>query len=116
MPLSIYAEDISMMFNLSRNKETRLKEYVINLIKGKLFFDEFWALQNISFSLEQGDSLGLIGVNGSGKSTLLKVIAGILTPTKGIIRTHGSIAPLIEISGGFDRSLSAKENIFLAIY
>ena len=114
MPLSIYAEDISMMFNLSRNKETRLKEYVINLIKGKLFFDEFWALQNISFSLEQGDSLGLIGVNGSGKSTLLKVIAGILTPTKGIIRTHGSIAPLIEISGGFDRSLSAKENIFLA--
>lgn len=110
---SIRVDDVSMMFNLSRNKEERLKEYVINMVKGKLFFDEFWALKNISFEIEHGDSLGIIGVNGSGKSTLLKLISGIMRPTKGFIKVYGSIAPLLEMGGGFDTSLSAKENIFL---
>ena len=110
---SVKVENVSMMFNLSKNKEERLKEYVINLIKGKLFFDEFWALKNISFEVEKGGSLGLIGVNGSGKSTLLKLISGIMRPTRGSIKTVGTIAPLSELGGGFDASLSAKENIFL---
>ncbi len=111
--IAIKAEDVSMMFNLSREREERLKEYIINLVKGKLFFDEFWALQDVSFEVEKGDSLGLIGVNGSGKTTLLKLVAGIMKPTKGRIYTDGSIAPLFAMSSGFDSSLSARENIFL---
>ena len=111
--IAIKAEDVSMMFNLSREREERLKEYIINLVKGKLFFDEFWALQVVSFEVEKGDSLGLIGVNGSGKTTLLKLVAGIMKPTKGRIYTDGSIAPLFAMSSGFDSSLSARENIFL---
>lgn len=110
---AIKAENVSMMFNLSREREERLKEYVINLLKKKLFFDEFWALQDISFEVKKGDSLGLVGTNGSGKTTLLKLIAGIMRPTKGKIVTEGSIAPLFAMNSGFDPSLSAKENIFL---
>lgn len=110
---AIRAENVSMMFNLSREREERLKEYVINLLKRKLFFDEFWALTDISFEVKKGDSLGLVGTNGSGKTTLLKLIAGIMKPTKGKVVTEGSIAPLFAMSSGFDKSLSAKENIFL---
>lgn len=105
--------NVSMMYNLSRKKEQRLKEYFINMIKGELFFDEFWALTDISFDVKRGESLGIIGVNGSGKSTLLKLIAGLMKPTKGTVFTKGSIAPLIELGGGFDRDMTAKENIYL---
>ena len=90
-----------------------IKEYFINLIKGKIHFDEFWALRNISFQVKKGESLALIGRNGSGKSTILKTIAGIIRPARGTVRVSGNIAPLIEMTGGFDRSLSARENIYL---
>lgn len=110
---AIKVENVSMMFNLSRQREERLKEIVINLIKKKLFFDEFWALKDISFEVKKGSSLGLVGTNGSGKTTLLKLIAGIMKPTKGTIVTEGSIAPLFAMGTGFDSSLSARENIFL---
>ncbi|MEG0691594.1 MAG: ATP-binding cassette domain-containing protein, partial [Oscillospiraceae bacterium] len=107
----VSVDQVSMMYNLSRKKEQRLKEYVINFIKGELFFDEFWALTDVSFQVDKGQSLGIVGVNGSGKSTLLKLIAGIMKPSKGTIDTVGSIAPLIELGGGFDRDMTAKENI-----
>lgn len=110
---SVKVDNVYMMFNLSKNKETRLKEYVINMIKGNLFFDEFWALENISFELKRGESMGLIGVNGSGKSTLLRLVAGIMEPTHGTVYTKGSIAPLIALGGGFEENLSARENIYL---
>lgn len=113
MSTVVRAENVSMKFNLSKNKETRLKEYAINLLKGKLQFEEFWALRDISFELEKGDSLGFIGVNGSGKSTLLRIIAGIVPPTEGTVMTKGSIAPLIAMGAGFDQTLSARENIYL---
>jgi len=106
-------QDVSVMFNLSKNREDGVKEYFINLIKGKIHFDEFWALRNISFQVKRGESLALIGRNGSGKSTMLKTIAGIIRPARGSVTVKGSIAPLIEITGGFDRSLSARENIYL---
>ena len=67
----------------------------------------------MSFELEKGDSIGIIGLNGSGKSTLLKIVSGILKPTKGKVETVGSIAPLIELGAGFDANLSARENIYL---
>lgn len=109
----VSVQDVSMMFRLSRNREYRMKEYVLNLVRGRLEYEEFWALRNVSFTLSRGESIGLVGVNGSGKSTLLKLIAGIMNPTSGRIITRGTIAPLIEINGGFDRTLSARENIYL---
>ncbi len=109
----IKAENVSMMFNMSQEKVDNIKEYVIKMVKHELMFREFWALKNISFALEKGDSLGIVGLNGSGKSTLLKLIAGVLKPTEGRITTIGSIAPLIELGAGFDDDLSAEENILL---
>ena len=106
--------DVSVMFNLSKNREDGVKEYFINMVKGKIAFDEFWALRNINLQVKRGESVALIGRNGSGKSTLLKTIAGIIRPTRGKVTIKGRIAPLIEISGGFDRSLSARENIILS--
>lgn len=110
---SVKVDNVYMMFNLSKNKETRLKEYVINMIKGELFFDEFWALENVSFELKKGESMGFVGINGSGKSTLLRLIAGIMEPTHGTVYTKGSIAPLIALGGGFEPNMSARENIYL---
>lgn len=106
-------KDVSMLFNLSQEKVDNIKEYFIRFVKGKLSYQEFWALKNISFNIERGDSLGIVGLNGSGKSTLLKIIAGVLKPTKGSVTVYGTVAPLIELGAGFDFDLTAKENIFL---
>ena len=113
MAAMIELDNVSMMFNLSTERVDNIKEYVIRLLKKELFFKEFWALRNISFKIEKGDSLGVVGLNGSGKSTLLKVVAGILKPTTGKVIVRGSVAPLIELGAGFDADLSARENIFL---
>lgn len=109
----VKAENVSMMFNMSQEKVDNIKEYIIKMMKHELMFHEFWALKNVSFQLEKGDSLGIVGLNGSGKSTLLKLIAGVLKPTEGKVTTMGSIAPLIELGAGFDDDLSAEENILL---
>lgn len=86
---------------------------MIKLVKRQLMFEEFWALQNISFEIKKGEAVGIVGLNGSGKSTLLKTIAKVLKPTKGEVEVVGTIAPLIELGAGFDSNLSARENIFL---
>lgn len=109
----ISVNDVAMQFNLSREKVDSLKEYMIRGIKGQLHFDEFWALKGVSFDVERGDAVGLIGMNGSGKSTMLKVIAGVLKPTKGSVVVAGSVAPLIELGAGFDFDLTGRENIYL---
>jgi len=109
----VEVDNVSMMFNLHSERIDNIKEYIIRLLKKELFFKEFWALRNISFQIDKGDSLGIIGLNGSGKSTLLKVVAGILKPTLGEVVSHGNVAPLIELGAGFDADLSARENIFL---
>lgn len=106
-------KDVSMRFNLSREKIDSLKEYFIHATKGKIHYDEFWALHDINFTLHRGDALGLVGLNGSGKSTLLKIIAGVLKPTTGYAHVFGTVAPLIELGAGFDMDLTARENIFL---
>ncbi len=92
---SVKVDNVYMMFNLSKNKQTSLKEYVIDMVKGNLFFDEFWALENVSFELKRGESMGLVGVNGSGKSTLLRLIAGIMEPTYGTIYTQKVLLHLL---------------------
>ena len=109
----IKVENVSMRFNLAKEKVDSLKEYIIKALKGKLQFDEFWALNDVSFTVNKGDSVGLIGLNGSGKSTMLKVIARVLKPTKGSVSVNGMVAPLIELGAGFDLDLTGKENIYL---
>jgi len=114
MPSNIIeVNDVSMLFNLSKEKVDNIKEYVVRLMKGQLKFEEFWALKNVTLSIERGESLGIVGLNGSGKSTLLKVIAGVMKPTKGSVSVYGTVAPLIELGAGFDFDLTARENIFL---
>lgn len=113
MSVMIDVKDVSMLFNLSKERVDNIKEYLIRVAKRQLQFDEFWALKDVSFQIEKGDSLGVIGLNGSGKSTLLKVVSGILKPTSGTVVTNGNVAPLIELGAGFDADLSARENIFL---
>ncbi len=109
----IEIQDVSVRFNLEQEKTDTIKEYVLKMIQRKLKFNEFYALKNVSFSVKKGEAVALIGVNGSGKSTMLKVIAGVLQPTAGKARVHGSIAPLIELGAGFDMDLTARENIYL---
>lgn len=109
----IEVANVSIKFNLSSEKFDSFKEYIIKSIKKQVSYDEFWALQDVSFNVCRGDSLGLIGLNGSGKSTMLKTIAGVLKPTKGSVKVMGTVAPLIELGAGFDMDLTAKENVFL---
>nr|WP_296030643.1 ABC transporter ATP-binding protein [uncultured Dorea sp.] len=109
----IKVEHVSMRFSLVSEKVTSFKEYVIKTAKKQLSYGEFWALKDVSFSINKGDALGLIGLNGSGKSTMLKVIAGVLKPTKGSVQIGGSVAPLIELGAGFDYDLTAEENVYL---
>lgn len=114
MQKTIVADNVSMCFNLAPERVDSLKDLLIKKIKFQsCSFDEFWALNNISFSVDKGESCALIGANGSGKSTMLKIISGILTPTKGSVEVNGSIAPLIELGAGFDYELTGRENIFL---
>lgn len=109
----ITVEHVSMKFKLSSEKFDNIKEYFIKTIKKQVSYDEFWALKDISFEVEKGDSVALIGLNGSGKSTMLKTIAGVLKPTEGKVVVKGSTAPLIELGAGFDMDLTARENVFL---
>ena len=111
--IAIKVENVSMMFNLSPDKVDNLKEYVIKLLKRQLFFQEFWALKDISFTVKKGEKLGIMGLNGAGKSTLLKLISGVMKPTIGNITVNGGVVPLLELGGGFDSNYTGRENIFL---
>ncbi|HBI72911.1 MAG TPA: teichoic acid ABC transporter ATP-binding protein [Lachnospiraceae bacterium] len=106
-------ENVSMKFNLMEKKVDNLKEYVIKAIKRELRYQEFWALRDISFSLNKGDRLGILGLNGAGKSTLLKIIAGVLKATEGEITIKGKVVPLLELGAGFDLQYTGAENIYL---
>ena len=106
-------DHVSMVFNMASEKLTNLKEYFIAIMKRRLFFEGFSALDDIDFEVKKGDVFGILGTNGSGKSTLLKIVAGVLAPTSGKSTVKGNIAPLIELGAGFDVELSAQENIYL---
>lgn len=94
-------------------KDIGLKEYVMRRLTKNYQVHEFWADRNVTFSLEKGELLGIIGRNGAGKSTLLKVVSGIMEPTKGKVERFGSVAALLELASGFDRELTVKENAYL---
>ena len=109
----IKADGVSIRFLTGDFKNIGLKEYVIRRIKGNYKVIEFWADKDITFSLEKGDMLGIIGTNGSGKSTLLKAVSGIMIPTEGHMEINGSVAALLELASGFDGELTVKENTYL---
>lgn len=109
----IDVKDVSMRFRMEREKTDTLKEYFLKMVKKTLRYTEFPALKGVTFSIDPGESVALIGANGSGKSTMLKIIAGVMEPTDGKVRVNGTIAPLIELGAGFDMDLTARENIFL---
>lgn len=111
--IALKANDISICYIVGDFKEIGLKEYIMRRIKGDYHVTEFWADRHISFELEKGDMLGIIGTNGAGKSTLLKAVSGIMVPTEGHMEINGSIAALLELGSGFDGDLTVKENTYL---
>ncbi len=111
--IAVDASHVTIRFNLSSQKVDNLKEYLVKLLKKQLHFQEFLAVQDVSFQVRKGEAWGLLGANGSGKSTMLKAISGIIRPYSGNITVNGSIAPLIELGAGFDPEMTARENIFL---
>ena len=112
MPI-LEVHNVSIRYMTGDFKDIGLKEYVMRKLKGNYHINEFWADRNVSFSLEEGDMLGIIGSNGAGKSTLLKAISGIMEPTKGWLKRKGNIAALLELGSGFDGDLTVRENTYL---
>ena len=111
--IMVEVSNVSVKFHLSRERIDSIKEYIIKKIKNQIEYDEFMALQDVTLTVEKGESVALIGLNGCGKSTLLKTVAGVLKPFKGSVRVYGTVAPLIELGAGFDHDLTARENVFL---
>ena len=109
----IKVDHVSMHFRMDKNRTTSLKEWVVSFLKGKHQYEEFHALDNVSFNVKRGEIFGIIGRNGAGKSTLLKVVSGIYKPTSGMAVSAGRIAPMLELGSGFDQELSGRDNIFL---
>ncbi len=111
----IKIENVGMKFNLGIEKDNSLKMMFIRLFdkRKRIKKGDFWALKNVTFEVDKGDVVGLIGSNGAGKSTLLKVVSGVMKPTEGTIEVDGVISPMIELGAGFDGDLTARENIYL---
>lgn len=109
----IELNNVSIRYKVGDFKAIGLKDYVIRKIKKDYHVQEFWADRHITFSLEKGDMLGIIGTNGAGKSTLLKAVSGIMTPTEGSVRCQGNVAALLELGSGFDGELTVRENTYL---
>lgn len=110
---AVQVENATVRFNIASEKIDNIKEYFVKLVKRKLYFEEFFAVKDVTLKVKRGESWGIVGRNGSGKSTLLKLISGILAPYKGTVTINGSIAPLIELGAGFDGNMTASENIYL---
>lgn len=109
----VEAQNVSMGFHMTTEKIDNLKEFVIKGLKGRIKYENFQAVKDVSFRVERGESVALIGRNGAGKSTLLKMVSGILEPTKGRILTRGNMVPLLKLGAGFDMNATGKENVFL---
>ncbi len=109
----IEVNNVSMVFRMDLNRPSGLKDWVINLATGKRNIQEFHALTDVSFHVNKGEVVGIIGRNGSGKSTLLKIISGIYKPTGGTVDLKSNVVPMLELGSGFDQELTGYENIFL---
>lgn len=109
----VICDNVSIRYKVGDFKNIGLKEYVVRKITGKYNVVDFWADKNISFTLEKGEMLGIIGTNGAGKSTLLKAISGIMKPTEGSVTVNGSVSALLELASGFDEDMTVRENAYL---
>lgn len=117
----IEVQNVSMRFNLGIEKNNSLKQMAVDVFNKKAREErkirkkqnEFWALNDVNFTVKRGEVVGFVGSNGAGKSTLLKVVAGVMRPTKGQVLSGGNICPMIELGAGFDLDLNARENIYL---
>ena len=109
--VAVDVQAVSKRFRLYHEKYTSLKEKVIHA--GKVPYEDLWALRDVGFTVEEGETVGILGRNGSGKSTLLKCICGVLQPTAGQVIVHGKLAGLLELGAGFQPELSGRENIYL---
>lgn len=109
----IEVNDVSVRFRMANDRISSIKEYAVRRLTGKLKYRKFEALRHVSFTVDRGEVVGLVGCNGAGKSTLLKVISGILKPAEGSVTVRGNIAPLLELGSGFDFEMTGRENIFL---
>ena len=109
----ISCKNVSIRYITGDFKSIGLKEYIVRRLTGNYKVNEFWADKEISFELKQGDMLAIIGTNGAGKSTLLKALSGIMVPSRGSIKVKGKIAALLELTSGFDKEMTVRENTFL---
>lgn len=117
----IEVQNVSMRFNLGIEKNNSLKQMAVDVFNKKAREErkirkkqnEFWALNDVNFTVKRGEVVGFVDSNGAGKSTLLKVVAGVMKPTKGQVLSGGNICPMIELGAGFDLDLNARENIYL---
>ncbi len=111
--VAVDVNHVTMRYNMSSQKVDNLKEYFIKFVKKEILYNEFLALNDVTFQINKGDRLGILGLNGAGKSTLLKVIAGVQKPSEGSVTVNGRIVPLLELGAGFDKDYTGAENIFL---
>ena len=109
----IRLENVGLQYRLAKQRIPSFKEYAVHWMRGTLVHEEFWGLRDVSFSVQRGESIGVIGQNGAGKSTLLKVVSRVLAPTTGRLSIQGSVMPLLELGTGFDPELTGVENIYL---
>ena len=110
---AVAAEQVGVRFRMAKDRAGTLKEFAVRLLSGKLKYQELEALRGVTFQIQKGDVLGIIGHNGAGKSTLLKVISGIMKPSSGSVSVQGSIVPMLELGSGFDFEMTGRENVFL---
>ncbi|MDO8842204.1 ABC transporter ATP-binding protein [Methanocalculus sp.] len=111
---AIKVDLLSKHFRIPKERKHTTYDHLVSLLPGRdTAYDEFWALKDVSFSVQKGETFGVIGANGSGKSTLLKILAGVLYPDSGTVDVNGKIAPFLELGVGFQPDLSARENIYL---
>jgi lipopolysaccharide transport system ATP-binding protein len=118
--ISIKVENLSKCFQIYDQPRDRLKQFVMPRLQrilgqtSRQYFREFWALNDVSFEINKGETVGIIGRNGSGKSTLLQLICGTLSPTVGSVKTNGRIAAMLELGSGFNPEFTGRENVFMS--
>ena len=109
----IEVNHVTMRFRMANDRINSIKEYLVQFLKKRLKYSEFEALKDVSFTVERGEIVGLIGHNGAGKSTMLKIISRIMKPTEGNVVVRGNVVPMLELGSGFDYDMTGRENIFL---
>lgn len=109
----VEVNNVTVRYKMANDKVSSLKEFIIKKAKKEITENEFLALNDVSFTVDKGDVIGIVGRNGAGKSTLLKIVSGIQKPANGNVVLHGRVVPMLELGAGFDMELSGKENVYL---